>query len=115
MKKLLILLSILLLTSCMKDDMFIGPEEPIRQMIFEVSESSVKDGQEISFEILVEERYWLVITDEETKSVVAKESFLPLSGLNTRKIYTNSLPKKKLKLTLENKTDILNTTFINVE
>ena len=87
---------------------------PQYEMIFEETESSVTDGQEISFEILVEEKYWLIISDEETNSVVAKESFLPLVGLNTRNIYTNSLPKKKLKLTLENEVDLLKSTFVIV-
>lgn len=113
MKKLWVFL-LLILFSCQPDELMIVEPYPQYEMIFEVSESSVTDGQEISFEISVEERYWLVITDEETKSVVAKESFLPLAGLNTRKIYTNSLPKKRLKLTLENEVDILNSTFINV-
>lgn len=114
MKKLWVFL-LLILFSCQPDELMIVEPYPQYEMIFEVSESSVTDGQEISFEISVEERYWLVITDEETKSVVAKESFLPLAGLNTRKIYTNSLPKKRLKLTLENEVDILNSTFINVD
>lgn len=113
MKKLWILI-LLILLSCQPDELMIVEPYPQYEMVFEVSESSVTDGQEISFEILVEERYWLVITDEETKSVVAKESFLPLAGLNTRKIYTNSLPKKRLKLTLENEVDILKSTFIIV-
>ena len=114
MKKLWILI-LLILLSCQPDELMVVEPYPQYEMIFEVSESSVTDGQEISFQILVEERYWLVITDEETKSVVAKESFLPLAGLNTRKIYTNSLPKKRLKLTLESEVDILKSTFVIVD
>ena len=103
---------LLILFSCQPDELMIVEPYPQYEMVFEVSESSVTDGQEISFEILVEEKYWLIISDEETNSVVAKESFLPLAGLNTRKIYTNSLPKKRLKLTLENQLDILKSTFV---
>ena len=113
MKKLWIII-LLILFSCQPDELMLVEPLPQYEMIFEETESSVTDGQEISFEILAEGNHWLVISDEEIKSVVAKESFLPLSGINTRKIYTNSLPKKKLKLTLENEVDILKSTFVIV-
>ena len=111
MKKIWVFI-LLILFSCQPDELMVVEPYPQYEMIFEKTESSVTDGQEISFEILVEEKYWLIISDEETNSVVAKESFLPLAGLNTRKIYTNSLPKKILKLTLENEVDILKSTFV---
>jgi len=111
MKKLWIFI-LLILLSCQKDELMIVEPYPQYEMIFEETESSVTDGQEISFEILQEGNHWLIISDEETNSVVAKESFLPFVGLNTRNIYTNSLPKKKLKLTLENEVDILKSTFV---
>ena len=113
MKKLWIFI-LLILLSCQPDELMVVEPYPQYEMIFEETESSVTDGQEISFEILVEEKHWLIISDEETNSVVTKESFLPLAGLNTRKIYTNSLPKKRLKLTLENEVDILKSTFVIV-
>jgi len=113
MKKFWIII-ILALLSCEKDELMIVEPLPQYEMIFEESESSVTDGQEFSFEILIEQKYWLVITDEEIQSVIAKESFLPLAGLNTRKIYTKSLPNKKLQLTLETPTEVLKSTYIIV-
>jgi hypothetical protein len=113
MKKLWVFL-LLFLFSCQPDELMVVEPYPQYEMVFEETESSVTDGQEISFEILVEEKHWLIISDEETNSVVAKESFLPLAGLNTRKIYTKSLPKKKLQLTLETSLEILKSTYIVV-
>jgi len=113
MKKIWVYL-LLILFSCQPDELMIVEPYPQYEMIFEVSESTVTDGQEISFEILVEEKYWLIISDEETNSVVAKESFLPLTGLNTRKIYTKSLPKKKLQLILFKLSDEIKSTYIVV-
>ena len=113
MKKLWVFL-LLILLSCEKDELMIVEPYPQYEMIFEETESSVTDGQEISFEILVEEKHWLIISDEEIQSVIAKESFLPLVGLNTRKIYTKSLPNKKLQLTLETSTEVLKSTYIIV-
>lgn len=114
MKKYLVFI-LIFLSSCQKDDMFIGPEEPIYEMIFESPVSKVVDGQDISFKIINEGKHWLLIIDEQTQSVISKESFLPTIGLNTRKIYTKSLPKKTLKLILQNEADILNSTSIIVE
>ena len=113
MKKLWIFI-LLILLSCQPDELMVVEPYPQYEMIFEETESSVTDGQEISFEILVEEKHWLIISDEETNSVVAKESFLPLTGLNTRKIYTKSLPNKKLQLTLETSLEVLKSTYIVV-
>ena len=77
MKKLWIFI-LLILLSCPPDELMVVEPYPQYEMIFEETESSVTDGQEISFEILVEEKHWLIISDEETNSVVTKESFLPL-------------------------------------
>jgi len=88
--------------------------EPLPQyeMIFEESESSVTDGQEFSFEILSEEEHQLVISKD--GSVIAKESFLPTLGINTKTIYTKSLPNDLLKLELINSSGIIKTTFIQI-
>ena len=112
MKKLLYIL-LLLLISCQPDELF--EEEPIVQyeMIFEESQSSVTDGQEFSFEIYEVGKYQLIIS--KNGSVITKESFLTEGGLNTRKIYTKSLPKEILKLDLVNSNgDIVKTTLIEI-
>jgi len=114
MKKLWIII-LLILFSCQPDELMLVEPLPQYEMIFEETESSVVDGQEISFEILQEGNHWLIISDEETNSVVAKESFTSVVGINTRKIYTKSLPKKKLQLTLETSTEVLKSTYIFIE
>ena len=47
---------LLILFSCQPDELMIVEPYPQYEMVFEVSESSVTDGQDISFEILVEEK-----------------------------------------------------------
>ena len=113
MKKYLIFL-LLIVLSCQKDEL-----EPIggierEDMIFAVTESKVVDGQTIFFNILSEEEHTLIIFDEETQSVVTKESFQPKVGLFDRRIYTKSLPKKRLQLILKT-TEELEKTYINVD
>jgi len=113
MKKYLIFL-LLIVLSCQKDELeSIGGIER-EDMIFAVSESKVVDGQTIFFNILSEEEHTLIIFDEETQSVVTKESFQPKVGLFDRRIYTNSLPKKRLQLILQT-TEELEKTYINVD
>ena len=91
MKKYLVFL-LLVLVSCEKDLIEPLPDPTTQQMIFEMGEVSIQDAQDISFEIITNEQHQLIITNEEN-SVVAKETFIPTVGLNTRKIYTKTLPK----------------------
>ena len=111
MKKYLVLL-LLLLLACQKDEI-VEVELPQQYtFIFEEVESTVIDNQDINFELSTTEKHWLIISDIETKSVIAKESFIPQLGINTRKIYTKSLPKEKLQLSLETLTEVIKTTNI---
>ena len=68
-------------------------------MIFEETISQVINGQEYSFEVLTTEEHILVIT-ELNGSVVSKESIIPTIGINTKNIYTKSLPNEELYFTL---------------
>ena len=111
MKKYLILI-LLLLLSCQKDELVEIELPQEYKFIFQEQESIVLDNQDINFELSSSERHWLIISDTESKSVIAKESFIPQLGINTRKIYTKSLPKKKLQLTLESSSEILKSTNI---
>jgi hypothetical protein len=112
MKKYLIFL-FLILISCEKDILEPLPQ-PTQEMIFEMGEVFIQDGQDISFEIITNTPHQLIITNEEN-SVVAKETFTPNLGINTRKIYTKTLSKEKLKLSLEKNGEIVQETFIIVE
>ena len=113
MKKYLILI-LLLLVACQKDEIIeiVEPEVPEYEMIFEESQSSVTDGQEYSFEISLEEEHQLILSKD--GNVIAKESFLPTLGINTKTIYTKSLPIDLLKFELINSTGVIKTTFIQI-
>ena len=63
------------------------------------------------FEILSTTQHQLIISTQDG-SVLSKESFIPTLGLNTRKIYTKTLPKEKLVLTLQTTEEIEKTYII---
>ena len=116
MKKLILpLLVSLLLFSCQKDLLEdLEPTLPQEEMIFKIEESSVVDGQTIFFNIDSEVKHTLIIFDTERKSVVSKQSFTPVVGLNDFQIFTKALPKKKLQLQLFKLSDKVKTTFIQI-
>ena len=111
MKKYLMFV-MLIVFSCQPEELMIVEPLPQYEMIFEETESSVTDGQEFSFEIISEEEHQLVISKD--GSVIAKESFLPTLELNTRKIYTKSLPTDLLQLELINSNGVIKSTFIQI-
>ena len=113
MKKYLVFL-LLVLVSCEKDLIEPITDPTTHQMIFEMGVAPIKDGQDISFEIITNEQHQLIITNEEN-SVVAKETFIPTVGLNTRKIYTKTLPKGTLNLILQNEGGEVNSVSIIIE
>jgi len=104
---------LLILLSCQKDEIIIEPK-PVQEMIFEMGEVSIQDAQDISFEIITNEQHQLIITTQDG-SVVTKETFTPTLGLNTRKIYINSLPKETLVLKLVNQTEEVSSVSIIIE
>ena len=112
MKKYLVFI-LLILVSCEKD--LIEPIiDPTTNLIFDVEQSLVIDGQEISFEIITNEQHQLIITTQEG-SVITKEKFQPQIGINTRKIYTNSIPSGTYNLILVNDLEELNKTTIEIK
>lgn len=114
MKKYIILI-LLLIISCTPDLLDdLEPNIPREDMVFKVDESSVHDGQTIFFEIDSEVEHTLIIFDTERKSVVSKQSFTPVVGLNDFQIFTKALPKKKLQLQLFKLSDEIKTTFIQI-
>ena len=107
-----IILILLILFSCQKDELMVVEPYPQYEMIFEESISKVVDGQEFSFEVSTTEEHTLIISHL-NNSVIAKESFTPTMGLNTRILYTKSLPKGELNLSLVNDSlEIAKTTII---
>ena len=113
MKKYIIFL-LLILVSCQPDEILLPNPKPIQEMIFDTNYSVIKDGQDISFKISSTEKHQLVIKNE-NGSVVAKESFIPEVGINTRKIYTKSLPKGTFELILMSNSIEISKTLIILE
>jgi hypothetical protein len=113
MKKYLIFI-FLILISCQKDELFVTTEVEQYDMIFESPISKVIDGHEFSFEVSTTEIHQLLVTYK-NGSVITKESFMPIVGLNTKTIYTNTLPKGQLNLILQLNTTELMKTIIIVE
>ena len=113
MKKLWVVI-LLILFSCQKDELMVVEPYPQYEMIFEESISNVVDGQEFTFEVLSIEKHQLVISYL-NGSTVSKETFQPFIGLNTKTIYTKSLPKGEFKLSLSSEGVILEETKIIIE
>jgi hypothetical protein len=113
MKKLLLILSILLIfTSCV--DEVVEPLPPTTQSIFDVKESMVVDGQSIQFKLPSAGLYTLTLIDKETNQVISRERFNGTIGENNKSIYTKSIQSRYLYLLLEDvtKTEIGRTTII---
>jgi len=113
MKKYLIFL-LLIIVSCQPDELMVVEPYPQYEMIFEESMSKVIDGQEFSFEVLTQGKHELIITDKDG-SVITKESFIPIAGLNTRHLYTKTLPKGELQLSLSDSSNVVKSTSIIVD
>ena len=111
MRKYIVLILFVIL-SCQPEELMIVEPLPQYEMIFEESKSSVTDGQEFSFEVVSEEEHQLVISKD--GSVISKESFLPTLDINTKKIYTKSLPIDLLQLELINSNGVIKSTFIQI-
>jgi hypothetical protein len=113
MKKLLLIISILLIfTSCV--DEVVEPLPPTTQSIFDVKESVMVDGQSIQFKLPSAGLYTLTLIDKETNQVISRERFTGVIGENNKFIYTKSIQSRYLYLLLEDvtKTEIGRTTII---
>lgn len=111
MKKLLFIF-VILIWGCTKVE--VVPTPPPVEKIFNVSESSISNGQSIHFDLPSAGIYTLTLIDKESGQVVSRERFTGKSGENVKKIYTKSLQSKYLYLLLESvtKTEIGKTTII---
>jgi hypothetical protein len=113
MKKYLIFL-LLIVVSCQPDDILLPMPEPIQEMIFDVEYSTIQDGQDIHFNSTSTEKHQLIIKNE-VGSVITKETFNPTIGINVRTIYTKSLPKGILSLSLVTNSIEISKTNIIIE
>jgi len=104
----------LILVACQPEELMEVQPLPQYEMIFEETISQVINGQEYSFEVLTTEEHILVIT-ELNGSVISKESIIPTIGINTKIIYTKSLPNEELYFTLNSGGIELEKTTIIIE
>ena len=112
MKKIIIF-GLFLFWGCSKPELPM-PEVVAKDNIFNVSESTVTDGQSIYFDIPVAGVYTLTLVDKVSGQVISREKFTGQNGENVKKIYTKSISGKYLYLLLEdiNKKEISKTTII---
>jgi hypothetical protein len=99
MKKTL-LIALVFLAGCTKPELP-SPEMSTQSNIFSVQQSTVSDGQLITFDLSSGGIYILTLIDKETNQVISREKFTGKSGENVKKIYTNSLKSKSMYLLLQ--------------
>ena len=110
--KIIILCCIISIISCRKVEVIPTPQAS--KNIFEKSDVSIIDGQDIEFNLTANGKYVMVIFDSTAQKVISKEKFTGIVGNNIKKIYTKTLPKKSLYLYLtdESNRQINKTTII---
>ena len=113
MRNIVFILGLLLLSACTKVELP-TPIVVTNTDIFSVKESTVTDGQIITFDLKADGVYTLTIGNEATGQVVTRERFIGKIGQNKLTLYTKSLPTSYLYLLLEdeNKTQVGKTTII---
>lgn len=102
MKKI-ILIFLVLLSACRKEDIVPIPENKIVD-IFSKSEATITNGDVISFSLTKEGRYSITFRNKETNQVLSKEVFNGKVGINNMTLYTKSLQVQYLYLTVEDQT-----------
>lgn len=112
MRKHLIFI-LLILFSCEKDEI---PPEVIEQeynFVFDNSNTSISDGEIIHFNLTTEGQSQLILSLD--SSVVTKENFIGSIGLNTKQVFTKTLPKQKLTLSLIDANGETTVTYVTIE
>jgi hypothetical protein len=99
MKKIL-LCCLVFIVSCRKTELPI-PVSPTNKEFFTSSETTVKNGDIMNFNLTTGGIYTLTMVDTIQNQVVSRERFTGKVGLNSLKIYTNSLPTKYLSVELK--------------
>lgn len=113
LNKVIILFFLVFVISCTKVEIVPTPQPEVKK-IFDVTESTVVDKQDLILDLPSTGVFILTIIDKNTNQVVSRERFTGKVGENIKKIYTNSLPKGYLYLVLEDvdKNQLKKTTII---
>ena len=98
--KIIILCCVTFMISCKKVEVSPTPPESNKEF-FTSSEVTIKNGQTINFTLSVSGTYTLTMMDTIKNQVVTRERFTGKLGINSLKIYTNSLPAKYLSVELK--------------
>ena len=98
--KIIILCCVTFMVSCKKVEVSPTPSEPNKEF-FTSSEVTIKNGQTINFTLPISGTYTLTMFDTVKNQVVTRERFIGKLGINSLKIYTNSLPTKYLSVELK--------------
>ena len=115
MKKLIYILPLLFVLGCTEDPFEdIYADEP-KVDIFEVSNTVVRDGDEININLSEEGEYKLSLIDEFTNITYTNEIFDGKIGDNKLNIYTKALPKGSYNLLVKDtKNNIIKQTKIKL-
>ena len=76
-------------------------EPPIVKEFFTLPENTIKNGDVINFNLTTSGIYTLTMMDTIQNQIISRERFTGKVGLNSLKIYTNSLPTKYLSVELK--------------
>ena len=103
MKKhiLILLCCVIFIVSCRKTELP-TPVSPTNKEFFTSPENTVKNGDIINFNLITSGIYTLTMLDTVQNQIISRERFTGKVGLNSLKIYTNSLPTKYLSVELKN-------------
>ena len=99
MKKIILLCCIVFIVSCKKTE-FPTTTPPTSKEFFKTSENTVKNGDLINFNLSTGGVYTLTMIDTVQNQVISRERFNGKVGLNSLKIFTNTLPTKYLSVVL---------------
>jgi hypothetical protein len=98
--KIILLCCAVFILSCKKTVLF-TPELPTNVEFFSLSENKVKNGDVININLTTVGTYTLTMIDTVQNQVVSRERFTGKVGLNSLKIFTNTLPTKNLSVVLK--------------
>ena len=103
--KYIMLFFVFFIISCQK----VGAPIPTIQNnkeFFSVPENMVKNGDSMNFTLSTVGTYTLTMIDTIQNQVISKEKFTGKIGVNSLKIYTNSLPTKYLSVVLKDQNNV---------
>ena len=99
--KIILLCCVVFIVSCKKIEPTLPTVSSNNKEFFSVSENTVKNGDIMNFTLTTVGTYTITMIDTVQNQVVSRERFTSKIGINSLKIYTNSLPTKYLSIVLK--------------